>query len=643
MMHVRKQRGEAGFSLIEVLAALFVFTLLTLGLIPLLTSSIRGSNTARADTIGKNVALKAMERVRGLPYHISYATSTDRVDVLDLYYPNDDPGSPGLVTVGGVTLYRTTCPAAGTPECPVDIPDGYTIRFDAQFVDPVTTGAQPTPGETATSYANVPPRAGYQWDSPTNDRPERQILQMAITASWTVGGTNESYTITSLVSDRDFGERKTKATATMSYALDVYTAYDANAGGGTDLSAANAFIATSESDIEGRRLSTARQTSTAVRGEIQESAGGSLGTVVGATSNVLQAPPDQAPGNQTAASNQLRHPEFSNAPTLVYGPTAIVNPRVDASGLPFAIGDTEVTGVIPGQPEYVALKDPQLTVQDYNELILSSAGTGGPSLVSLVANNGLPAPLIASQDPPTTGDIVVGGSRAATSNTDTYAQATMGFDRLLMLKTTFIPDTAPWVDPVTGAAGTLTGTQGAIIIVDDFQAASWCRSEVDGGGDGDALYQATLYYWSDPAANGSRADGRYVRVTFNRSSSTTGADPLAAVMGQNVQAGQANGPLVYDHASANQRIYMFGKSLGRQLPGGGNARAAYLTSWNSLTTTSRRVEANTDASGAPVSSVNATIDGAIEIHSADFDVDRRDEGEMSLTIGSLSCFAEDAR
>lgn len=629
---------QEGFSLVEVLAALFVFTLLTLGLVPLLTSSIRGSNTARADTIGKNAALKAMERVRGLPFHISYATSTDAVDVLDLYYPN----ATGDIVVGGNTLYRTTCSAGGTARaCPRDIAADYTIQFDAQFVDPVATGTQPTPGETATSYANVAPAATYRWDSETNDTPPRQILQMAITVTWTVGASDESYTITSLLSDRDFGERKTKATATLGYGLDIYTAYDANPGGGTDLSTGNAFIATSESDIEGRRLSTARQTSTAVRGELQEDAGGSLATAVAATSNVLQAPPDQTPGDVVAASGQLRHPDFSNAPVLVYGPTSVIDPSASATGLPFAIGDTEVTGVIPGQTEYVGLKDPQLTVQDYNELVLSSAGTNGPSLVSLIASDGLGAPPLGGE-PATTGDIIVGGTRAITSASDTYAQATMGFDRMLMLKTTFIPNTAPWVDLTTGEAGTLTA-QGAIVVIDDFQAATWCRSEDDGTGEGDSLYRGTLYYWADPAANGNRNDGRYVRVTFNVNSGTAGADPLATVMAQNVQAGQANGPLVYDHASANQRIYMFGKSLGRQLPGGGNVRAAYLTNWNSLTTTSHRVDDSTDAAGEPVSTANSTVDGAIEIETADLDVDRRDQGQIAVTIGSLSCFAEDSR
>ena len=645
----RRERDDSGFSLVEVLASLFVFALLTLGLIPLLTSSIRGSNNARADTIGKNAALKAMERVRGLPFYISYATSPDPADLLDLYYPN---ATGDVVRTSPTrTVYVITCPwnNLSDPACPSDVPENYTIEFEAQFVDPVASGAQPTPGETATSYANVPPAATYRWDSLSADTPPRQILQMTITAFWTTGDTDESYTINSLITDRSFGGRKNKATATVGYGLDIYSAYDANPGGGTDLSAGNGFIISGESDIEGRRLSTARHTTTAVRGEIQDNntaGGGSLATAVGAMSNVINAPPDQPLASFTAANGQLRHPDFANAPTLIFGPSAAIDiEAIATSAAPSATGDAEITGVIPGQTEYVAIKDPQLVVQDFNEANLSTAGTNGPSIVSLVRSNGLAGPLPGIVDPITTGDTIVGGTQAITNATNTYAQATTGFDRLLMLKTTFIPDPAPWVDLNTGATGTLTGGQGAVVVVDDFQAAVQCDSESDGDGDGEAQYQATLYYWADPTTNGNRNDARYVRLTFNVTSASAGADPLAAVAAQNPQAGQNNGPLVYDHASANQRIYLFGKTLGRQVAGGGggNPRVAYLTSWNSLTTTASRVDASTDATGAAVSSVNSSIDGAIEIETADLDSDRRDVGSLDVSLGAVSCYAEDAR
>ena len=630
---------EEGFSLIEVLASLFIFTLLTLGLVPLLTSSIRGTNTARADTIGKNAALKAMERVRGLPYFVSYATSASRVDVLDLYYPT----AATDIVVAGRTLYRITCPwnALTNPACPRDVPENYTITFEAQFVDPVATGVQPSPGETATSYANVVPAATYRWDSSTTDTPPRQILQMTVIGTWTVGASSERYSLTSLVSDRSFGGRKLKATATLGYGIDFYAAYDTKkntSGTGQSLkSSSNLFIARSESDIEGRRISSARQSTTAARAELERDSGGSLGTVDAATFSVL-APPDSTPANVATTQRSLNHPDFTKVVAEV-GPSLVSNLKTAAaSAAPIAEGDSSITGVISGTTEYVRAKDPQINNSDLNALNLAT-GTGEPPVLTLERFNGLSGPLPGITAPITTGATVVGGTRASTLTSSVHSQATVGFDRLEFLKTNFIPDPAP----IFGG-GTLTGASGAVIVIEDFQAAAICDSNSNGTASGSAPFVGTLYYWEDPVQNGNRNDGRYRRVNFNVSSTSTGPDPLAAIMNQNVSAGVANGPLVYDSSSANQRIYMFGKNLGKSFgTGSASDTAAYLTSWNSLPTTSSRVDTTTDASGAAIASANSSIDGAIEIQTADFDTTRQVEALLTVSIGSLSCFAEDAR
>jgi prepilin-type N-terminal cleavage/methylation domain-containing protein len=628
---------EDGFSLIEVMAALFIFTLLTLGLVPLLTSSIRGSNTARADTIGKNSALKAMERVRGLPFYVSYATSTTKVDLLDLYYPD----AATDVVVGGRTLYRITCSSAAltNPACPRDIPTNYTLTFDAQFVDPVATGTQPSPGESATSYANVVPPATYAWSSANTDTPPRQVVQMTVTATWTVGASNESYALTSLLSDRSFGGRKVKGTATLGYGVDFYAAYDTKKNATGNLkSTSNLFIMRSESDIESRRVSSARQNTTATRFELERDTGLSLRTADGATSSSLVAPPDQTPATVTSVQRTVTHPDWGTPILSGFGPSNVSNLNVSAaSALPAASGDTEITGVISGTTEYVFAKDPQLGNDDFNGLNLSSTGTGGggPSLMTMERFNGLTSPLPGITSPVNTGLAIVGGTRTSTLASSVHAQATTGFDRLEFLKSNFIPDPAP----IFGG-GTLSGANGAIIVIEDFQAAAICDSNSNGTGSGSAAYRASLYYWEDPVQNGNRSDGRYRRVSFDVTNTSTGVDPLPAIAAQNSN----NGPLVYDHSSSNQRIYLFGTSLGKTFgTGAGTTYAAYLSSWNSIPTTASRVTTATDAAGATVATVNSSVEGAIEIQTADFDTTRQVESLLSISAGSLSCYAEDAR
>ena len=628
--------NEDGFSLIEVLAALFIFTLLTLGLIPLLTSSIRGSNTARADTIGKNAALKAMERVRGLPFFVSYATSTTKVDMLDLFYPDADSD----VVVGGRTLYRITCAwnALTNPACPRDVPANYTITFEAEFVDPVASGTQPTPGETATSYANVAPPTTYRWNSSTTDTPPRQIVQMTVVATWTVGASPERYSLRSLLTDRSFGGRKVKATATLGYGVDFYASYDTKKNASGNLkSSSNLFVMRSESDIESRRVSTARQNTTAARLELERDSGGSLGTIDGATSSTLVAPPDQTPSTITSVQRSLSHPDWGTSfPIGAFGPSSVSGLSVAAaSALPAATGDAQITGVISGTNEFVHAKDPQLNNADFNTMNMSTSGTGGPSIMTMERFNGLTGPLTGISAPVTTGLTIVGGTRASTLASSVHAQATTGFDRMEFLKSNWIPDPAP-----ISTGGTLSGANGAIIVIEDFQAAVICDSTTAGTASGSARYTGTLYYWADPSANGSRADGRYVPVTFNVTSTSAGADPLAAIMAQNSN----NGPLVYDASNDNSRIYMFGKTLGKEF-GTGKAkdRAAYLDAWSSLTTTSSRVDTSTDAAGEAVATSNSSINGAITIETGDLDTTKEVEGIMTVSLGSMSCLAEDAR
>jgi len=640
---------EGGFSLVEVMAALFIFTLLTLGLVPLLTSSIRGSNTARADTIGKNAALKAMERVRGLPFYVSYATSTTKVDLLDLYYPDAETD----VVIDGRTLYRIVCPfnSLANPACPRDVPTGYTIAFEAQFVDPVATGTQPTPGETATSYANVDPATvdpDYSWESAETDSPPRQIVQMAITATWSVGNRDESYTLTSLLSDRSFGGRKIKGQASLDYGVDLYVTYDTlrNGSGPSRQSNGNMFIGTSESDIEGRRLSTARHTTTAGRAEISRPDGATIAFVDGATSTTLAAPPDQEPGNVNALDARLTHPDFARE-VLAFGPSLVQQLEATATtsnASPLATGNLEITSVVNGTNEYAYTKSPQLNQGDYNALNLSTGPSEGPSIVNLVRWNGTPGPLPGITSPVNTGRTLVGGSIAQAFADRVYSQATFDFDRMTMLQTNWIPDPAP----IEGG-GRLEGARGAVVVIEDFRAAVSCHSRTDGTGDGEAQYSGTLYYWYDPVQDGSREpmpvddddddDGaRYRRITFNVTSASAGADPLAAVKAEN----GGNGPLVYDHPSANQRIYLFGTTLGKTIDSG-SKRAAYLTEWNSITTTEQRTDASTDAAGAAVSSVNSSVEGALEIELADLDTTKNVSTSTTVSMGSLSCYAQDAR
>jgi prepilin-type N-terminal cleavage/methylation domain-containing protein len=620
---------EAGFSLIETIAALVIFSILTLGLLPLLTASIRGSNTARADTIGKNAALKAMERVRGLPFYISYASSTAKVDVLDLYFPNYTGANKTSLTD---IYYETVCPVTPTnPACPVDIPSGYTLTFDARFVDAVASGTQPSPGETLTSYSTVAPASTYAWNSASTDNPPRQQLRMDVIASWVQGGKTKTFKISSILSDRDFGGLKVNGSASLGYSIQFHAQYDTkkNVGGGTGVESQLTMLGPNgESAIEGRRLSTARQVTDAGAVSLTRYTSGSTGAdltgspATAATTPTLLAPPDAAFADATAAQVSVGHADFSSALTAGFGPTSVTGIQAAASSLaPAAAGNAAVTAVTSGTTDYMWVKDPQLNNTDYNTFTLVN---GGP-IFSVVRDNGLPAPILSS--PATTGQTLVGGTSTQTLSSSVHTQATTGFDRMLFLKTAnYIPTTNA---PVS-TGGTLSAS-GAVIVIDNFQAAVSCDSNTNGTGSASASYSGTLYYWAD-TINGTGGSslgitgGAYVPINFNVTASSTGTDPLAAVKAMN----GGLGPLVFDGNKTAKDIYLFSTD-------------GYLDDWDSVPATTATTTARTDASGAAYTSTTASIDSAISITTSDFDTTKQIETKLSTSVGTLSCLAEDLR
>jgi len=163
-------RGSgAGFSLVETMWALLVFSIITLGTVPLLLGALRGAALSSSYTVGKNAAVEAIERARDLPYHISYSSQDSKVDVLDLYFPGLTGGYDAATKT-----FTTTCTPATTASvpCPKALAGGYTVVFEAQFVNPTTT--------TPETYNPVAPATGYEWSSAVADTPPSQLLKLNV-------------------------------------------------------------------------------------------------------------------------------------------------------------------------------------------------------------------------------------------------------------------------------------------------------------------------------------------------------------------------------------------------------------------------------------------------------------------------------
>jgi prepilin-type N-terminal cleavage/methylation domain-containing protein len=204
-------RGDRGFTLVEVLVAIVIFSIVTVGVVPLLASAMKGATLSRSSSVGEQIARDAMERIRGLKFFTSYnAKPGKRVDLLDLYFPQATgtflPGqsyspsasNPPVSGTGGV--FTTVCPPpSGTnPACPPNVPQGYALTYKASFVKAVTT-------TTPQTYQIVTPASTYRWDtSAGGNQLPADLMDLGVTVTWTAGGVPRTFTLRSIVGERKF-------------------------------------------------------------------------------------------------------------------------------------------------------------------------------------------------------------------------------------------------------------------------------------------------------------------------------------------------------------------------------------------------------------------------------------------------------
>lgn len=583
---VADRRGEDGFTLVETLAALLVFALMTIGLIPLLISSLQGSDLSRSMTINKNAAVEAMERVRGLPYHVSFGSQSSKVDVLDLYFPQlaAEAGIPGQSYAGGT--YTTVCNNGNlaNPACPRNIPQGTTLRFAARFVN--------------AAGALVTPPAGYTWNSTAGaDVPPSPMLDLSITAEWTQRGRPRTMKLQSLVGDRKFGGIKVRGEANIEFGVQVLTSYSNSAG---ELSELLALAGNTDAGIETRSGSSA---DIAVRaGDIRLSKlptdtqpiATELDSALGAAAS-HHAPPDSTPASVGASDATVTHPELfdPNDAAVLFDVAGMDSTSVGDLGVGVQAETPHTSGDFSYAPGLASLDFWVQTQVDPLNNDLRRLDTSQPAF-SIRGNN------FGGSATGVTGALEAVGRRVETT-------AEMRMDGLRLLPTDFI-------------SGFDASAGGALIEVTGFQAETNCvASDNSTTASATATWSATLRYWADVDAAGADKNdgvvgGSYQTLALNGGSGTE-------LLGQ----AQLRNPLVYDGDLPTDDIYLFEA-------GGKNG---YLKEWSSL----KNVAGAEDPTGR---FAQAQIAGAIKIDTAPTNPAFQESG-LNIQIGQLRCEALDER
>jgi Tfp pilus assembly protein PilV len=582
-MPARTPTGQFGFTLVETLAAVTIFTLVTLGVVPVMIGSLRAAALSRSYTKGKNITVQAMERIRGLPYFVSVGSVTPvtepRVDVLDLYFPDmTSSGSNGYQAE--TTSFKTTCtsnsvsPAAnGSLACPREVPAGYTVTVEATFVTPSDSG-----------FTTVTP-SGYNWNSTTTETAPSSLLKMVVGVSWTLNGRTRSSSLTTLVGERDLAEDTITGSAQIDYVVQGLTGYVDSGGTPSNLVA---LVGSSESRIESRTVTSADQTVetgrlTLTREEVGSNPAVTLADVFGASEN-LHAPPNSYPAPDVVGSPvAVTHPDLGLT-VATLGLTKVDDPgvKVDAD-LPTATGGfgfTTSTGL-----SYAVFNNPG--PDGITQLHLA----GGPMLsVEKIGSSELSGATNAYAT-----------ALAPQAGRKVEATATGGFAKLRMLPADFIihPDAS-------------------VIVITDFSASLTCRATATAGTSAaTGSWSATLRYWADLNPNDSLPVGGYVSVPLSGAVGSRATDPLAPL--------KASNPLVFDHLNPAKDVYLFD---------GGGVKG-YLSDWSSRP----RIQSSVDASGR---SATVDLDGAIQIVSSAVNpaVSR---SKVTASVGAMSCEAVDKR
>lgn len=632
------RRPSGGFTLIEVVVSISVFAIITVGLTPLLVSSVRGAGLSRSYTIAKNIGSDAMEGARGLPYFVqnTQASSPQKKDLLDMYFPDlvasGTQGFQSSFTLPapnqGTTLtnvYRTVCGPApslsSNPACPLEttpttfprslrLPAGYTLAFYAQFVKAI-----PGTSSTAESYSVEPPSAGYSWTSATgSDLPPTGLLRLTVRVGWTYLGKPRSFVLTSLLGERKLASIKVQGSAQVAYTAKVLTSFvngseitDLNAVRGSGASSVlSRLLAGATQDVRAAEITLTRQPSVAVPSPSP------IPPFLGA-SDFPKAPPSSNPPNVAASEGFLLHPDLSGTPPIAFlAPSTTQNMSLSVEeGLPIARGAwgfsannealqtgsmyervqktrtfwvTNQADVLPGSLLHLT-DDPVFTMYPQ--------GSGGGASHGTASTSATTTRLDSSR------------------KVETIASAS--FRNICLLPTTFIES----VD---------ANAPGCVIKVSNFTSMVGCKSTAATSAPNVASatgsYSFDLSYWKDDLDDGINA-GSYQTVSVSVNQSSTPANPTADLLGPI----KVTNALVYDDPNPLLDVYLFPRVAGGQ--------RGYLTDWGML----RSIPSAVTDGGRKTT---VQLNGALQITTSPTNPAVEQTG-MSISLGSLNCTAEDRR
>lgn len=578
----RAAPSAGGFTLIEVMVALGVVTLVLLALVPQLIVGIRSTGVSREMTHTKGIAQGQIERMHNLPFHVAREAG-QFVDVLDRYYPNastspapptctDADGNaapPALAATGFVTVTGARCsyepPALSAFYRVVEqrthpTMGNHTIVVDTQFLSDSTPPVAVTPDTT------------YSSQTTGKDNPPSNQIGVTVTVFSHRFPSRQPVTLYTQIASQPPAFTRLRARSGVRVLELGSATLDGTTAVPLSLSAGVVNIAGSVSTAS--KIALSRGAVTATRG-------------TGTTTSFGLSAVHAAPPATTNTSGSLGEGQLTEGCVLACWGASALNavPVSSDNGLPTV---WDQLNALPARAEVTGSSNNGLSFgnavnpADYDSTL---ALTGTPvNVVRLDTDAGRTAP---SVTPCTTAGsaYVAGAAFVRSTSTDVEACAAAAATVVELFPTVSAPD--------------------GVVRIELAAATASCKVQgTTHAPTADFNYHLLVKYWDSRVG----ATGGY--RTVEPITRATTSDLLAAV----------------DLATP---------------VGGGKQLGAYIASWSALTPT--RVKAVATANVAEVS-----IPGIVTISTQPTRpdptiTDGTTPSVVSLTLGALSCFAEDRR
>lgn len=656
----RRLRDQRGLTLLETMIAITIFSIMTVGMVPMLASAIKGGAASRTESVARNVAGKTMERLRGLRYHAPVGTPARRVDLLDHFFPDRTPLAPSTGTgfVTAANAYQTTCKdgvaLAACNALPGTLANSQARPSDMEYAIVVTATFKDA--ENPATTVPVPPT--YAWNSAGNDTPPSKLLQVVVQTTWTVGGRPHSFSLTSYVSDRKRAPLqnaptpapaeptpqsgaapnvKLRAEAKLDYATQVTTTWqdltvpsrktEIVATLGTGTAYGEQLDSGSKADlvVNSTRLSAIRAADAAAGDPGYEQ-------VINGATFEAHAPDDASSiGTNTSVAQNLMTDVTQSLQAAWTAPAQAgtmsglggIGPKV-ANGLPTVKGYYDFNSTTFWGPSSTSQHAAMMVQAQTPTSGTPGAGSLNPLNLATSSSTGTPRPfLVRDADSPAGADpraeLEVHSTAAPGVNQTVRATANVVHGGVIM---------------VTPTATTATAGRGGIEFM-NFSASVTCESRPDPSVSSTAsgTWSATLRYYSDPSNGTGNKAASYDIITATLPVQTLSGEPEIPV-GVNVfshlrSMNGGNGPLIHDNGTNAYDVWMFE----------GNGKTGLLEDWS---TSGVQTSISADDRVA-----EASLNGVIRLETSPlhgpWGASQRPESDMTVSLGKLGCKTEDYR